>query len=122
MGDSGVAEKKGSSQVAGHAAVKEGFKPVQITTAFSDLVLALVCWYCVSLLLHSERDIEAGYLSVVALAATVGVLRFSGVRSVRGLHETLSMFGGQALSLLAIAFWTDDDGIVLGKHGSPAGG
>ena len=87
--------------------------------ALSDLVLALVCLGCAIRLMSMRPALAVGAF-VIGLAATAGVLRFSGIELALGPHRFLSLLAACAgFPLLAFAVrWPDDP---IARHITAAG-
>lgn len=85
---------------------------VAVLNALSDALLVVVC----GLLIHRHRSRWPGAvvaLGLIALAASLGVLRFSGVDALVGPHKFASLLSAcAALPLLAYALRWPDDPII----------
>ncbi|MBE7436929.1 MAG: hypothetical protein HS115_00635 [Spirochaetales bacterium] len=78
---------------------------MQPSTAVSDAVLALITWGAACLAhMSGSRPAAAGF-ALVALAASVGVLRFSILPDLVPLHTSLSAAAGQVgIPLIGLGF------------------
>jgi len=78
---------------------------MQLSTALSDAILALVAWGAAVIAhLSGSRPAAAGF-ALVALAASIGVLRFSAWPQLVPVHTSLSLVAGQVgIPLIGLGF------------------
>jgi hypothetical protein len=86
--------------------------------AASDLVLALVCGWLVVMRMARQPGLGLAAL-LIGLAATLGVLRFSGVDVLGGPHRFASLLSAvAAFPLLAWVLRWPDDPVATGLAGA----
>ena len=90
--------------------------PRQISTAFSDLFLALVSYFCVSRTYTSSLSATVGFF-VIAVAASIGVFKFSSSNPSPALveyHTFLSwMSSSLAVPYIAAAYHRQEESVFI---------